>query len=105
MKSYPAPPFPEAVVATMQRLVDAGIQQGELIAAMRAAGLGIIPSIKLLRRFYGLSASDAKVAVHLSETWSDCRDGNDSLHEAAYSAAKELGFEDSASKIREEIAS
>src|ERR1700678_3048259 len=95
MKSYPAPPIPEATVAAMQQLVDAGASQTELIAAMRDAGLSIVPSIKLLSRFYGISSGDAKSAVHFSGTWADCRESNDALHDATEMAAKELGFKES----------
>jgi hypothetical protein len=94
MKSYPAPPIPEATIAAMQQLVAEGATQVELIGAMRNAGLSIIPSIKLLVRFYGLSTTDAKVAVHFSETWADCRESNEALHEAAFEAARQLGFEE-----------
>jgi hypothetical protein len=105
MKSYPAPPIPEATVAAMQQIVDAGASQTELIAAMRDAGISIVPSIKLLARFYGLSSSDAKSAVHFSETWADCRESNDALHDAAEIAAKELGFKESPAALREQVTS
>jgi hypothetical protein len=104
MKSYPAPPIPEATIAAMQRLVDTETTQTELIGAMRDAGLSIIPSIRLLVRFYGLSWSEAKAAVHLSETWADCRKSNDALHEAAFSAAEQLGFEEAPASVREQVA-
>jgi len=103
MKSYPAPPIHEATIAAMQRLVDAETTQTELIGAMRDAGLSIIPSIRLLVRFYGVSWSEAKASVHLSETWADCRKSNDALHEAAFAAAKELGFEEVAETKRQEV--
>jgi hypothetical protein len=103
MKSYPAPPIPEATIAAMQLLVDAGTAQTELIGAMRDAGLSIIPSIKLLVRFYGLSFGEAKAAVHFSETWADCRKNNDALHEAAFQAAKQLGFEEVTEPMRQEV--
>ena len=61
---------------------------------MRAAGLSMVPSIKLLASFYGLSLRDAKIAVHFSETWADCRESHEALHEAAFEAARELGFEE-----------
>jgi len=103
MKSYPAPPIPEPTIAAMRQLVDAGATQSELIVAMREAGLSIIPSIKLLIRFYGLSPSEAKSAVHLSETWADCRESNDALHESALQAAKQAGFEQATVNIRQEV--
>jgi len=104
MKSYPAPPIPEATITAMQRLVDAGNTKAELIGAMRDAGLSIIPSIKLLVRFYGLPFGEAKAAVHFSETWADCRKSNDALHEAAFQAANELGFEETPTALHEEVA-
>jgi hypothetical protein len=94
MKSYPAPPIDESIIHAMQQLVNSGCRQAELIPAMRDAGLSIIPSIKLLTRFYGLSSSDAKKAVHCSETWADCRKSNEALHETALEAARQLGFEE-----------
>ena len=103
MKSYPAPPIPEATIAAMQRLVDRETTQTELIGAMRDAGLSIIPSIRLLVRFYGLTWSEAKAAVHLSETWADRRKSNDALHEAAFAAAKELSFEEVVETKREGV--
>jgi hypothetical protein len=87
----------------MQRLVDLQATQTELIGAMRDAGLSIIPSIRLLVRFYGLSWSEAKAAVHLSETWADRRKSNDALHEAAFAAAKEFGFEEVVEAKRQEV--
>jgi hypothetical protein len=41
-----------------------------------------------------MSHSDAKLAVHYSQTWADCRESNDALHDAAFAAAKEFGFEE-----------
>ncbi|MGD0799119.1 MAG: hypothetical protein ABR910_15500 [Acidobacteriaceae bacterium] len=105
MKSYPAPPIPEATIAAMQQLVDGGASQTELIAALRDAGLSIVPSIKLLSRFYRLSSSDAKSAVHLSETWANCRESNDALHDTAETAARELGFKETTTAVaREQVA-
>jgi hypothetical protein len=62
---------------------------------MRDAGLSMVPSIKLLATFYGLSMTDAKFAVHRSATWADCRESHESLHESAFEAALGLGFEES----------
>ena len=103
MKSYPAPPTPDVAIANMQRLIDSGASQVELIAAMRDAGLSIIPSIKLLVHFYGLSFSEAKAAVHFSETWADCREANDALHDAAEAAAKTIGFNETPAVVREQV--
>jgi hypothetical protein len=105
MKNYQAPPIPEATIAAMQCLVSAGVTQAELIAAMRGAGLSIIPSIKLLARLYSLSPGDAKDAVHSSDTWADCMQSNEALHDVAFAAANQTGFEEAASQVREEVAS
>jgi len=93
MKSYPAPPIPESTIVALQQQVDAGATQTELIGAMREAGLSMIPSI-----------GEAKVAVHLSEAWADCRESYDVIHQAAVTAAKELGFEEANADVREEVA-
>jgi len=99
-KSYPAPPIPEATIAAMQQLVANGATQVELIGAMRNA----VPSIKLSVRFCGISTRDAKIAVHFSATWADCRESNDALHEAAFEAAKQLGFEEATEPARTGLA-
>jgi hypothetical protein len=94
MKSYPPPPIPDSIIQSMQQLVDRGATQAQLIAAMRETGLSIIPSMKLLIRFYGLTHSEAKRTVHLSSTWSDCYQANEALHDAAFQAARQLGCEE-----------
>jgi hypothetical protein len=94
IQHYPAPPTDPDIVERIRIRVAEGASQVEVIEEMRREGLSIIPSIKLIRQFFGLSANDAKIAVHYSETWSDCRKANDALHDAAFQAAKELGFEE-----------
>jgi hypothetical protein len=104
MKRYPAPLVPDTIIAAMQRLADSNATQGELIAAMREAGLSIIPSIRLLARFRGLTTNQAKIAVHSSETWADCRESNDALHDAALAAQMGPERADRAVAVREEVA-
>jgi len=94
MKSYPAPQTPPEIVEKIRRSIEAGHPQEQVFAEMRQLGLFMTDSIKLTCKLYGMSPTDAKVAVHYSQTWADCRESNEALHEAAYQAAKELGFED-----------
>jgi hypothetical protein len=94
MKSYPAPPIPDYLVAEFRSLAEAGATQQELIAKMRFAGLSIVPSIKMVSLFYGIPTNEAKWIVHFSDTWADCLQANERLHDAAFAAAKELGFEE-----------
>jgi hypothetical protein len=104
MKSYPAPPIPAETVEAMTRLIGSGASREEVFAAMRRSGLFMGQSIQLAARLYGMSLRDAKIAVHYSSTWADCRTGAEALHEAAFQAAKELGFEETPAAMREEVA-
>ena len=71
-----------------------GMKQTALIQRMRDLGLNQFDSIKLLRQLTHISLGQAKEAVHYSETWADCREANDALHEAAFAAAQELAGHD-----------
>jgi hypothetical protein len=93
MKIYPAPKTPEWIVDEIRAMAAAGSPQELMIARMRKSGLSIAPSIKLLSEVCGMDLGDAKRAVHFSSTWADCLQANDALHEAAYQAAIEEGFE------------
>jgi len=93
MKSYPAPPIPERIVAGLRQSVDSGASQEELIRQMRGAGLSMVPSITLLSQFFGIPISEAKRTVHCSQTWSDRRVDHDNLHESALQAVREIGAE------------
>ena len=66
----------------------------ELLQRMRAAGLDRIASIKLLRKLAGISLGDAKIAIHYSSTWADCKQGSEELHATAFHAAGLAGFEE-----------
>jgi hypothetical protein len=61
---------------------------------MRQLGLFMGESVKLTHGLYGVSRGEAKLAVHYSQTWADCRESSERLHDAAFAAAKELGFEE-----------
>jgi hypothetical protein len=94
MKSYPAPPIPPEIVEQVRRSIAAGKTHEEVFTEMRQLGLFMGQSIKLTHELYGMPHGDAKMAVHYSDTWADCREANDVLHNAAFAAAKELGFEE-----------
>jgi hypothetical protein len=79
----------------MPTLASSGAPIEVVIQQMRDAGLSIIPSIRLVESIFGVAPAEAKRAVHLSSAWQDSRTVNDSLHESALSATKQLGLEDS----------
>jgi hypothetical protein len=94
MNRYPVPAIPQEIIDKVRHSVDSGMAMEGVIAEMRQLGLFITDSIKLIHRFYGISADQAKMAVHFSNTWADCRESNDTMHEAAFQAATKLGFEE-----------
>lgn len=91
MKHYPAPPLDPTVIESLRRIAESGVTREELIEKMRLAGLSIVPSIRLLSQFAGLSIGEAKEAVHFSRTWADCLQANNAVHQAAFEAARQLG--------------
>jgi hypothetical protein len=93
IRRLPVPQTGPEVIERLRISVAGGASQDDVIAQMRREGLSIIPSIKLLIQFFNLPPNEAKVAVHYSQTWSDCSETNDALHESAFQAAKQLGFE------------
>jgi hypothetical protein len=94
MKSLPVPPIPPEIVEKVRQAIDSGKSQEEVFALMRQLGLFMGYSIKLTRELYGISPGEAKLALHYSDTWADCRESNEALHEVAYQAAKQIGFEE-----------
>lgn len=85
----------------MEALAASGLSQTEVIARMRKAGIRIGVSIELMARFYNMPHHKAKEMVHFSDAWSDMRANNDELHETAFAALKEAGFEEvSADSLR-----
>ena len=91
MNHYPAPPLAPVIVERLRRFSQSGATRDELIERMRSEGLSIVPSIRLLSDFCGISIDDAKEAVHFSQTWADCLASNDATHEAAFEAVRQLG--------------
>ena len=94
MIHYPAPPLPTGLVEKMQALVDSGMPQPDVILKMREAGISIGRSIFMIQDFYNLPHPQAKMAVHYSDAWADMRASTDRLHEAAFEALQQAGFEE-----------
>jgi len=92
MNSSVTPLCASAAKDGFREALASGMDRDEVIHRMRVSGYNKIASIKLLRDLTGISLGDAKVAVHSSPAWADCRQSDDALHEAAFAAAKELGF-------------
>ena len=61
---------------------------------MRAAGLHIGYRIRLTSQLYAIPFNEAKMIVHFSDAWADMRQQHDALHEMAFEAAKQAGFEE-----------
>ena len=95
MKRLPVPPIPAETIEKIRLSIEAGSPQEAVFTQMRQLGLFMTDSIKLTHQLYGMSPTQAKIAVHYSDTWADCRESNDALHEAAFQAAKQLLFEES----------
>lgn len=94
MSGQSIPTVSDALIAELENFVRAGATQERLISLMRERGLSIIPSIRLVSLFYGLSTYEAKRLVHFSSTWADCLSVHDRLHDEAIRTAEELGEED-----------
>ena len=94
MKSLPVPPIPPEIVEKIRQSIEVGHTQEEVFAEMRQLGLFMGYSIKLAHQLYGMSFGEAKMALHYSDTWADCRESNEAMHEMAYQAAKQIGFEE-----------
>jgi len=94
MKVSTPPPIPPEVLSSLRHAVADGATQSQIIEQMRATGLHKIESIKAYRMLYGGSLTDAKVAVHCSEVWSDRRQSDEAFHDAVIEIAKDLGFKD-----------
>ncbi|ADW67480.1 hypothetical protein [Granulicella tundricola] len=102
MKRYPAPPIDPMIIERARELKEAGASQEEVFMAMRQDGLWVGQSIKVAAEIYGWSLTEAKMTVHYSDTWADCLQTNAKLHDAAFAAAKELGFEEVGSGVNGE---
>jgi ribosomal protein L7/L12 len=81
-----------ALAGEVKQMLQNGSTHEQVVAHLRQLGLDKIDSIKALRAATGMTLGEAKEKVHLSEAWADCREADDALHEAAFAAAKELGF-------------
>jgi ribosomal protein L7/L12 len=63
-----------------------GASDEDLMAFLRAEGCSKIDTILVLREIQDLSLGKAKELVHLSRTWADVREKDDTFHEALVDA-------------------
>ena len=94
MKHYPIPPIPQDKIQQIEQLIDEGVPQPQVFIEMRKLGLHIIDCMTLAVSLYGMTRTEAKIAIHYSEAWADMRERNEAFHETAFQAATELGFEE-----------
>lgn len=59
----------EVLEARIQEKFKSGVPIGEVILFMREAGLFVIPSIKMVRKYMGVSLGQAQDIVHESPVW------------------------------------
>lgn len=93
MTHHPMPPVPQNVVAQITKMMEAGMDQQQVIFQMRAAGLHIVDCIRLTRDLYNIRQGDAKRLVHDSDAWASMRGEYDAFHDMAEAAALQAGFE------------
>jgi hypothetical protein len=79
----------QRVVDEARRLQSRGVAFGDALGGLRALSASPIDSIKAGRDVFGIPLGEAKLLVHSSETWRDCRDSFDDLHLAAERIANE----------------
>jgi ribosomal protein L7/L12 len=92
MKISTPPPISSEVIATLRVAIADGATPSRVIAQMREAGLHKMESIKAYRTLYGSSLTDAKIAVHYSETWADRRESDEAFLDSLLESARETGF-------------
>ena len=78
------------VLAEANRLQSEGVSFHDALPTLRLLSPSVIDSIKAGRDAYGLSLSDSKFLVHSSDTWADCRETFDQLHDGAEAIADEF---------------
>jgi hypothetical protein len=88
----------------MEGLVSSGVEQQQVIAEMRAAGLHIGYCIKLVAQLYDVSLGEAKKIVHYSEAWASMRGEYDAFHEQAFEVAREAAKQDGWEAVEEGVA-
>jgi ribosomal protein L7/L12 len=81
-----------ALVRDVTQMLRTDSSEEQVVEHLRQLGLDKLDSIKVLRSATGMSLGQAKKTVHCSEAWADRREADDAFHEAAFAAAKELGF-------------
>lgn len=81
-------PLDPALVAFAQEAIADNEDNETILAALRARGVNVIDSIRLLKKVRGLSLQEAKKEVHFSRAWSDMRESFDQFHEELFDAAK-----------------
>jgi ribosomal protein L7/L12 len=82
----------ERSLSAARRMRSEGVDTEYIVGYLRASGLYQIQSIKILREIDGLNLAQAKKLVHLSRTWADTRDADDSLHDSAERALHDLNI-------------
>jgi ribosomal protein L7/L12 len=73
-----------------RRVYEDGRSTEEVLTFLRQRGATKVESIRLLSELSGLTADEAKLAVHWSDTWRDVRAADDELHATIEEAAKQL---------------
>jgi hypothetical protein len=72
--------IPATVTAECREMLTAGTSLEEIIAHLRALGLGKVPSIGIIAEISGNSLTDSKNLVHFSDAWSDVKEQDEEFH-------------------------
>jgi len=82
--------FDEALVAA-QAMRERRLAIEDILAQLRASGVTIIDSAKVIRRIENVDLGKAKEIIDGSETWADRREANEQIRRMALQAALEEG--------------
>ncbi len=70
--------------------IGSGDDLEDVLAALRAAGLGEISCIKVIRELFGVSLGHAKALVHFSAAFADRREANEALQDSLVDSLREI---------------
>ncbi len=84
--------IPRAITHEVAQQIWHESEGGEaFLSKLREAGASKIESIQVLRQVAGMSLDRSKEFVHLSPTWADRRDNDDSFHNGVGEGVNDLG--------------
>lgn len=81
----------DAALEAAQAMQARGLAMEEILAQLRASGVTIIDSVKIIRRIENVDLGKAKEIIDSSDTWGDRRDADELIRGIAFQAALEEG--------------